>query len=391
MDKLDFSRHPGMNNFMGFMRKINSAIGLLHGNDRMIKGIEFDESNAGQTFKIEDKNSKFNGRDIVINSTVPSQEMFSLAQELVRPADEPFAAREVFAVDESFHEGSQEIGYDVIAERGRALLVAAGNSTGNNTPKADVSVGRKLNTVGKIQNYMEVSRDELQAIDLRNDRGLGPLVDLISEKLNVARKNILRLEDQVAWQGSNFADTEEVNEIPGFFDSLSNDTALNEGTNPSKGRREDIQVPLWTDPAKTADQYIADIRKAAEYITRNGVYVPDTMAVPRDILTTISLRRTSDTDSTPLIEWIKRAFAAAYNIELKIVGTNALKTLTGGSNNGFLLLDSKKEYQAISGVEALTVLPSVVKEDGTIRQFVLMKTGGTMVKHPAAAYLGTNI
>ena len=79
-------------------------------------------------------------------------------------------------------------------------------------------------------------------------------------------------------------------------------------------------------------------------------------------------------------------------IDIKIVPTNALAVQGGSGDEGsFLVIDSKKEYQAISGVEALTVLPSFIERDGTISQQVLMKTGGTMVKHPAAAYMGTKI
>jgi hypothetical protein len=87
-----------------------------------------------------------------------------------------------------------------------------------------------------------------------------------------------------------------------------------------------------------------------------------------------------------------RTFKTAFKIDLNIVPTNALTKFDNTDlSGGFLLLDSRKEHQAISGVEALTVLPSITEADGTIKQFVQMKTGGTMVKHPSAAYLGIGI
>ena len=49
---------------------------------------------------------KCNGQDIKFNTTYPNEEIFSVAQEFVRPADEPFAAEKVFEVDSSYHEGS---------------------------------------------------------------------------------------------------------------------------------------------------------------------------------------------------------------------------------------------------------------------------------------------
>lgn len=388
MNKLDFSQNERLNNFMGFVHKINSVIGEIHGKDKMFNLKPREDI---KSFKVEDKKSKYNGREIVVNATTPSEELFSLASELVRPADEPFAAREIFAVDESFHQGSKEIGFDILAETGRAALTPTGNSNGQNIPKADVNIGRNFSPVGKISNYMEVSRDELQGVELRNDRGMGPLVDLISEKLTVARKNIFRIEDNIAFQGASFDDSQIANEIPGYFDSFSTNAADYEGDSPSKGKREEVNLD-WTDAATTADQIIATIRTAAEYITRNGVYVPNTMALPRDVITTLGLRRTSDTDSTPILEWIKRAFEVAYGRELKIVGSNAFSKFGAGSNeSGFSLLDSNKMHQAIAGVEALTVLPSFIDKEGTIQQVVLLKTGGNMIKHPGAAYLGTKI
>jgi len=403
---LNLSRNSGVVNFMSFVKTVCNAVENLHG--VKLKGHTFDESKGeNQTFEVKEdtilrlngKNVNVKGYQVRMNTTIPNAELFSLAQELVRPADETFAGRDVFTVDDSFHEGSEEIGYDVLSENGRAILVPTGQSAGSNTPKANVSLGRKLNPVGKIQNFMEVSRDELQKLNLRNDRGMGPVISLIEEKLATARKNVLRAEDHIIWQGGSFDDSAETNEIPGFFDSFSTNASEYEGNNPSKGKREVVAFNsggavaadrYWAN--KTADEIITDVRTGFKYVRRNGVYMPNTMAIDHQVLIDIALKRTSDTDSTPIMEWLKRAIQAAFKVDMNIVASNALTNFANTDlSGGFALLDSQKKYQAISGVEAITVLPAKEDADGTIRQFVTMKTGGTLVKHPSAAYLGIGI
>lgn len=389
---LNFSQSAPWKALLGFMMRVNQAVIEEHGQG--FKGLEF--NGKEDTFTCDNPNSRFNGKLIRLNSTVPNAELFSLASELVYPMDEAFEARNAFAIDESFHPGSQQIGYDVVSEQGKAKLVPIGQNSASDTPKADASIGRKFSAVGKIQNFYEVTRDEIQELSLRNDRGLSPLIDLMSFKMDTARKNIARVEDQLVWLGGSFSQTPaDDKEIPGYLDSFSTSSALYDGNTPSKGKQEQVadsgtgSSRLWAD--KTPDNIIADITKGLQYLTSKGLFKPTTLAMPHGHVTDLAMRRVSDVDSTPLLEWIIRTIKSAYRVDLTILGTNALKGTVNTNKDGFLLFESKKQNQAIAVTEQMTVLPSKELGDGTIQQFVLMKTGGIQVKRPSSGYLGTDI
>ena len=401
---ISFERNTNMNNFMGLARKINEMVKQETGESF---NLDVKERHKGKYFTVQDKKSKFNGRKIKLNSTVPSEELFSIAQELVKPKDEPFAAREIFGIDSSYHEGSQTIGYDVIQEGGRATLIAAGSRGTTDIRQSDATVGRRLQSVGKIATFIEVTRDDLQIFDLRRDRGLGPLVSLLEEKLRIARKNVSRTEDAIVWAGGKLKTGGATNEIEGFLDRFSTTLSNSAGSNPSAGRQEavatvDTDKITWASKIASAaadagpDAVIADIRKGAEYLIRLGAFEPNMLVLPYSITNLLALTRLPDTNSTPLLEWIIRAIEAAYG-PLTVKSSNALFGSTDDdrqqnfTGNAFCLMDSNQSHQAIAVVEDMTLLPSKEDEMGTIKQVVQMKTGGIMVKHPAAAYLGTGI
>lgn len=391
---LNFTNDLQMREAMVFFHTVNSAVKKLHPQKL---GYNLEPSQGVDSFTVRDKNSRFNNRKVRLNATVPNEELFSLAQELVKAADEPFAARTVFELDNSFHEGSQTIGYDVEIEQGEAKLVASGR-TASTIPRADFKVGRTLQHVGKLMSGIEVTRDDMQLLALRRDRGMSPFVDLMQGKLRLARKHISRMEDSIVWLGGDIENTTD-GEVQGLFNRLSITSGDFTGKAPSHGQHKTGLAP-WS--GLTADAIIAQLAAAVEYITRNNAYFPDTLVLPPFLMFggSFSLKRTSDTDSTPLVEWIKRAFLATFKKELNIVASNAIKAGdVSGSQRGnaelsadaFLLLDSQKDYQAIAVVEDMTLLPSKEDEEGTIKQIVQMKTGGLLVKHPSAMYLGEGI
>ena len=107
---LSFEGNELLNNFIGTAQRINNQIEKIHGKAAKLN---LDAPQGNKHFTFKGKSERLNGRKIRLNSTVPNEELFSVAQELVRPADEPFSARDIFEVDSSFNAGSQEIGYDV--------------------------------------------------------------------------------------------------------------------------------------------------------------------------------------------------------------------------------------------------------------------------------------
>ena len=297
---ISFAGDPLLDNFNGLVKRVNNLVGQVHGQASMFN-IEAPQGN--QYFTFEGKSKKLNGKKIRLNATVPNAELFSLAQELVKPADEPFSARDIFDVDSSFNAGSQEIGFDVVAREGKALLVATGTAP-NTIPRSDVSISRELQSVGKIMGIVQVTRDDIQLLQLRRDRGIGPLVDLLSEKLDTVRENISRAEDQIIWEGGEIDVTNgfEIKGLKNFFGS----GAATVGETPSLGLSEAV-AGVWN--VATSDAIITDIAAGASYISRNSVYKSNTMVLPANtLIDSLGLKKTSETDSTPLINWIKAAF-----------------------------------------------------------------------------------
>lgn len=391
---IDFSKNPYTRKLMGAIlstaHRVNAQIKTEFGEQ-----FQFDLRPRQGHFEINDKDHKYNGYNVRYNAVIPNTELFSLATQLVRAKDEPFAARKVFKIDSSYHVGSQTIGYDILVEQGEAKLIAAGRAGGSEIPQADASIDRELQNVGKISNYFTITRDDIQQMDLRNARGMGPLVDLLSEKMRTARKNISRVEDSIIWTGGNIAGV-AASKIQGIFDFFSTTSGDFTGAQPTKGQKK-TGLAVWS--GLTSDAIIAQLAVAAGYVSRNNSYFANTLVLPTDLMIQeIGLKKTSETDSTPLIKWIKMAFQEAFDRPLNVVTTSALngpgttsgttRTETGLTFRAFMLLDADQDHQAIAEVEAMTMLPSKEDMEQTIKQVATMKTGGIQVKHPSAMYLG---
>lgn len=392
----DFSQNPIARGVIALAHKINDAIGEAHG-----ERYKFDlKPRHNGTFKT--RNLKGEPMEVRINAIVPSEEIFTISQELVRQADEPFAAREVFEEDNSFHPGSREVGFDVLSETGEASLVAVTDeepAVGTGSVRLD----RNFQPVCKIAQAVSITRDEIQYMELRQDRGLSPLVDLMTEKLNVAKKNIDRVHDRLIWKGAEIKGVAG-GRILGVADFMSTNPAEYNGNAATRGKVETVAngssgFPEWS--SKTSDEIIADLAKGFAYINRNNTYKATHFVLPPSILTgRLAFKRTSDVDSTPLIEWIQRAARLALGNELKIVASNVMEhgTIDGTTrpvnlfaDTAFMLLDSKKQYQAIATIEPLVMLAPEVNKFGTITQVMQVKTSGIMVKHPSTMYAGVQI
>lgn len=388
---LDYSQNRIAQGVISLAHKINDAIKKEHGEKY---AFDLTPRYNGQTFKT--RNLKGEEIQVRINAVIPNEEIFAISQEIVRAADEPFAAREVFEEDTSFHVGAREVGFDVLSDSGEGGLVAV-SELDPILPRADVRIDRNFQPVVKIGAVVSITRDDIQAMELRADRGLAPLVDLMTEKLTAARKNIERTHDRLIWKGAEIKG--QAGRIKGVDDYLSTNANEYDGDAPTKGKVENITGGTWD--TKTSDQIIADLAKGFAYISRNNTYKANTLVLPPEILIgRLSFKRTSDVDSTPLIEWIQRAARLALGRELKIVASNAMSTGTVSGKKrpvnlfaypAFLLLDSNKRYQAIATVEPLTMLAPVTNEHGTITQVMQLKTAGIQIKHPSTMYAGVGI
>lgn len=381
-----------------YLRSFFNTIDAINNLYERVHGERFNfRQNQGKT-----ANVTLNGKnyEIRLNETVPNAELFSLAMELVRPAVEAYSSREILESDTSFHEGSQTVGFDVLEQSGEATLVAAGR-TADKINQTSVAISRELNAVAKIMAQFQVTRDDLQLYALRNDRGMGPLVDLMEEKIQNARDTLAWKDDIINWIGGSIEGV-TAGRIPGLMSYVSTNSAEYDKAKPTAGKQEAVATvdtrTKWSD--KTSDEIVADIQKGAQWVRRSGVYIPRVLAIPHESFTELSFRKVSDVDSTPLIEWIKRTMSATYNIEFKIVGTSALsnqtstgtkRTNTAISSDAFMILDNNRRNFVVADVEKVIMNTAEQNAQDTITQVIQQKTGGVMGKHPSAIYVGTGI
>jgi hypothetical protein len=390
-----FDQVPLQRGITQLARRINAAIGELHGEDKMV---DLDRD-IDKVVTVK----KLNGDPIKLrlNSALPTAELFSVAQTLVRPADEPFAMAQIFKEDSSFVPGSDAVGYDVIQEQGEAKLVATGRTL-EVVPKVDFTAGRALNSVGKIMGMVEVKRDDIQRMALRNTRGIGPIIELMAEKMRIAQKAIDRQEDWIMAAGGILEGAAAGN-LPGLKDYFSTNSAEFDISSPTKGKMEAVAAGVGgtTWDLKTSDEIIADIRAGIEYITRYNVYKPTHMVVPPAVFFgRLGFMRTADVDSTPLLRWISQTFKELLKQDVEIVPSNAMtKGVISGTtrrntwlaNSAFMLIDASKECSSRATVEQLTLLKAEEDLQGTIRQVLQKQTGGLMIAHRGAGYIGTGI
>jgi hypothetical protein len=390
---IDYSNNQIAVHTMDLVRRINEQIGVVHGKHCML---DLTPRKNG-TFKAK---SVVDGRDIEvrINATVPNDELFSISQRFVEPKFEEYQMLNVFAKDTSFNVGSETVGIDIISETGEAKIVAAGQDNPNIT-LTDINIGRRLQSVAQLWAGITVTRNQIQKIQMRNDRGQGPTLDFITRVMTAARRNMDRAHDDLIANGSHIEGLVAGN-IPGLKDEFSDDSALYNGNAPSKGKAATVAAGATTGKLtwfkKNQNEIIHDLANMAGYLFQKTLFRPKVLMLPPELLVQgLALRTTTDNaDTRPLVDWIRMAIKEGFKTDLDIIATN---TMTAGSrssttrgndwisDSAACLLDNDVENFAIAIVEPLTLLPSITDEFGTIRQNMTMKTGGLMRKQPGAA------
>ncbi len=384
--------HPIIGKTMELVKAVNAQIGEVHGKSAMI---DLEPRHNGQTFKA--KHSRTGETiEVRMNAAVPNDELFSLSQRLVEPKFEQFQMLNVFEQDASFHVGSETVGVDIVTETGEAKIVAPGQDNPNIT-LSDVNVGRRLQSVAQLWAGVTVTRNQIQKVSLRNDRGQGPVLDFIAKVQATARRNIDRGLDDLVANGSHIEGLVAGN-ILGLKDNFSTNSALYSGNAPSKGQAAYVApgatTTKWDWYGKNSAEIINDLAAMAGYLGSKNLFAPKVVMVPPKLMIQrLALKLTTDLNTEPLIKWIEEAMERAFGTKPKFIATNAM---TAGSRSGTTqgndwmlgsaacMLDNDVDNFAIAIVEPLTLLPSVTDRFGTIRQNMTLKTGGLIAKNPAA-------
>ena len=365
-------------------------------------GRTFDLRKLAQGYKVVTDKRNGASHGVKYNSLIPNTEMFSLVMQLVQPAIEEFEALNIFTVDTGFLPGADVVGFDSMTRTGDARLSARGIENGD-MPRADISLGRLFQVIGKIDAYVKVTIDDTQRVAARSNAGLAPVFDLLAEKLNTARLVIERQKELLIWrggiiQGKNMG-------VASLFSYFSTTPADYNAVTPSFAKSAPVatqeSATTWEAKLGLASQkggmYIMqDISDAINYVQRLGTYKVDTIIMTRYWMNKLATVPFSLYDSRPIIAVLRESLPG-----VKFVGTTALEGSTARAaygnpdmvslKSGFIAIDSRKENFVIADPEPLNFLQAVIKTDGAVEQAARMQSAGIIAKHVSAMAMGTGI
>ncbi len=381
-----------------FIRNANSLkllVGVM-GKAASEIGIEFLSPYDEAVWKGGSFKNTQNGEEKVFpcNSLIPHQEVFDILTTPVRPIDEPFLTRRgAFRVDQSGDPGVPRVGIEIITEEGEAKDFAASSAAGGKEigRESNVTISREFNFVRVAQTTMVVTREALLSAASRNRIGAGATISLLQEVIRVGRKNVMRREDEINVKGAGSTDAKD--RVPGLLDAFgtasgqsptANVTTTGTGGTDALKRR-------WAN--KTAKQIIeGDLSAAVKELRRTGAFEPKLLLLPQDVISDIVNKYSSDTNTTPLIEWIKKSWSDNFNSKITIMGTNALNTTNSGQSvQVFILADNAPQNQAFARPLDVTLLNPVLNAHGDITQVAEIRTAGFFNMHPKAMYMGKGI
>jgi len=377
--------------------KINSVIREKHLGAIPGKVFDFMKLTPGYREVVDKRNGSV--KRVKYNSIIPNTELFSLAQDLVQPAIEEFEASNIFVSDSGYSPGAETVGADIISRTGKARLAVRGVEKGD-IPRADMSIGRHTQVIGKLDDYIRVTLDEIQRVAARNQAGLAPMVDLMSEKLNAARWLIGRDREMLIWRGGFVEDISiGITSIFSYFTTTESGVNGWASATPKFGKQSIVAteetVVTWDAklglPSGKGPMYIQqDLSEALAYVQRLGTYKVTHFVLPRRWLNKLSTMPYSALNPTPILNVLKQAFPG-----IEFVGTTALdykyNTDLTALKSGFLAIDARKQNWVIADPEPINFLNAVVDKEGAVEQVARAQCAGILSKHPSSAAFFTGI
>ncbi len=321
--------------------------------------------------------------ELILNSLIPSTEVFTVLQKLVTPIDEMFVTRMgYYYVDESAHPGSPKVGIDIVAEQGTATISSGSGEGSEESEHADIQISRLEQPRKIITQRMVVTRNDLLSIESRSRSAIAPRIDLLQLVQKTARENIMRAEDQVNILGSGGT--------PGLLQSFADsDTTKSKLIALASGS-------VWTSSSKTGEQIVADIRMMVSEIRTTNRFRPTHIGVPTEILDVLANKFSTSTNSTPILEWLERSYNTAYQTKLKFYSTSAFNPGTSNHVDGntglgvVVMAHIAEEHMCFARSQDILLLPPRT-EDGDIKQKMELRTAGYFNKHPLASVLLTGV
>jgi hypothetical protein len=200
-------------------------------------------------------------------------------------------ARRLFPLSSEAPSGAETISYETYDHVGAAKLI---HSYANDLPNVEVTGKKTTRTI-----YGEGIAFGYSVQDIRNAQLAGK--PLQQRKADAARRQMLFLENKIAFHGNDATFGVPGTDIPGFI----NNGNVNSVTIPDGAS----VLTTWAD--KTPDEIIADVSLMACTIrdVTKGIESPQTLLLPEEQFCNISTKPRSSTSDTTILEFILRSNA----------------------------------------------------------------------------------
>ena len=291
-------------------------------------------------------------------SLLRPQDLQAIDNKIYEPHKEELKARNIFAVKTDIPAGAETYAYDVFTRSGAAKILAPGAS---DIPLVDADLERHTVKIYSIAAGINITVQELRQAEMA-----GMTVETV--KVDTARKAIAEKENNIAFVG------DAKHNIKGLTDATGIQVfAVPQG---AKGNT------TWAD--KTADEIVADIRKAKNKVNKLNGHTADTLLVTPDSFEELEKPFNEFTKQT-VLEYIQ---SQRWFTRIEVLNDIA-KQGTAGSNC-FVVLDSSPDVVQLG-------VPMDITRHETEYSFPNYKvpfeerTTGLIVRYPMAIVRGEGI
>jgi len=215
------------------------------------------------------------------------------------------------------------------------------------------------------------------AIQAARNLGKGPAVNLDQMRVGTARRYIFEKEHMICFVGDGSVG------VKGILDSTYYGAGL--------GTMEDVASGTvdteWS--TKTPNEIIEDLNKGIGVVEAQGLFKARVLVLPNTQWNLLKKPYSTQSPMTTL-KWLE---TEGVYFE-KIIVTNAMSQAyngIAGPKDAFLILDNEREIVDLATLMDITLGDAVFDFLGTSNQVVKLKTGGLIVRHPSALYVGTAI
>lgn len=311
-------------------------------------------------------------------------DLLSIESVLYQPISEELRHREVWSLATNFMPEAEEVGYDTYDRTGSAK-VFAGRAVANDIPFVGDKKTRTTQAVREIASGISFTRAERGATAAANSLGRGPNVALDMLRVESVRRFINELEAKHIWVGDATLG------IVGALDNVYyNETGLGTKEFVAVGAAGNSpeQQRLWVN--KSSQEIITDLIRARTIVGTGGIFTGRTLVVPHEQMLRLEQPYGADTPVTIKDFLLGRTGTEGYFD--RIVPTNYMdSTNNAESVDTFMVLDNRPQVGQIAVVKELELFPPVFDETQNSRQAAILRSGGFLMRHPAAIYVGKGI